>query len=89
MMLFVIGIWIWVDLLLSGGASRDSAEAAFLGKLNVAFGLIFIAGALGTLNGWRMAKTGHRSVALIVTMLVAFGAGLLVAFNASNGFQTP
>jgi hypothetical protein len=83
------GIWIWVDSLLAGGAQHDSAEAAFLGKLNVAFALLFIAGVLGTINGWRMAKSGQRSVVLILLMVVCFAAGLFVAFGASNGLQTP
>jgi len=83
------GIWIWVDFLLAGGAQRNPGEATFLGKLNVAFGLILVAGVLGTINGWRMAKSGRRNVALILAMVVCFAAGLIVAVGASNGVQTP
>ena len=74
--------------MLAGGARHDPAEATFLGKLNVAFGLILAAGVLGTVNGWRMAKSGRRSVALIFGMIVCFAAGLVVAVGASNGLQT-
>ena len=83
------GIWIWVDVLLAVGAQHDSAEATFLGKLNVAFGLIVVAGVLGTINGWSMAKSGRRNVALIFGMIVCFAAGLVVAVGAQNGVQTP
>jgi predicted hotdog family 3-hydroxylacyl-ACP dehydratase len=89
LMALVAGIWVWIDLLLAGGARQNPAEATFLGKLNVAFALIFIAAVLGTINGWRMAKSGRRSIALIFAMVVAFIAGFIVAFGASNGFQTP
>lgn len=89
MIVLAAGIWIWVDFLLAGGAQRDSAEATFLGKLNVAFGLIVLAGMFGTFNGWSMAKSGRRNVALILIMVVCFAAGLIVAVSASNGVQTP
>jgi len=88
MIVLVIGIWTWVDLLLAGGAQHDSAEATFLGKLNAAFGLILAAGVLGTIHGWRMAKSGRRNIALILLMVVCFAAGLIVAVGASNGIQT-
>jgi len=88
-MALVAGVWIWIDFLLAAGAQQDPAEATFLGKLNVAFGLIFIAAVLGAINGWRLAKSGRRSIALIFAMVVCFIAGFLVAFGASNGFQTP
>jgi hypothetical protein len=89
LMALVVGISIWIDFLLAGAAQRESATAAFLGKLNVAFGLIFIAALLGTINGWRTAKSGRRSIALIFVMVVCFIAGFFVAFGASNGLQTP
>lgn len=85
MIVLVIGIWIWVDVLLAGGAQHDPTEATFLGKLNAAFGLLLVAGILGTLHGWRMAKSGRRNVALILLMVVCFAAGLIVAVGASNG----
>jgi hypothetical protein len=88
LMVLTAGIWIWIDVLLSGGAQHDSAEATFLGKLNVALGLILVAGILGTINGWGMAKTGRRNVALILFMVICFAAGLFVAVGASNGLQT-
>lgn len=87
LIVLIIGIWIWVNLLLAGGAQHDSAEATFLGKLNAAFGLILVAGILGTINGWGMAKTGRRNVALILFMVICFAAGLIVAVGASNGLH--
>ena len=89
LIVLVSGIWVWVDVLLTGTAQRDSVEGTFLGKLNVAFGLMLLAGALGTIQGWRMAKSGRRNVVLILAMVVCFIAGLIVAVGASNGVQAP
>lgn len=89
LIVLVAAIWIWVNVLLAGSAQRDAAEATFLGKLNVAFALILLAGVLGTIQGWRMAKSGRRNVVLILAMVVCFAAGLIVAVGASNGVQSP
>lgn len=89
LIVLVTAIWIWVDILLAGSAQRDAVEATFLGKLNVAFGLILVAGVLGTIQGWKMAKSGRRNVFLILAMVICFAAGLIVAVGASNGVQTP
>ena len=58
---FMAAIWIWVDRIFAaqGIVQRDAAAAQFLGRLNVAFALVVVAGALGVVNGWNMAHTGR------------------------------
>jgi hypothetical protein len=85
----IVAVWIWVDHLMATSALTDPAAAQFLGKLNVAFGLIAISGLFGVGNGWVMASSGRRSVPLIIGLLVTFAAGLFLAYSASNGFQPP
>lgn len=85
--LFMGAIWIWVDQLVATKAQGDVATAQFLGPLNVAFALVVIAGILGVVNGWVMARTGVRNRALIFGLLIAFVSALFVAFTASNGYH--
>ena len=83
------GVWIWIDqLFAANGATRGSdAAAQFLGKLNVAFALIAISGALGVGNGWMMAHSGRRNTPLVLGMIVVFAAGIFLAARASSGYQ--
>jgi magnesium-transporting ATPase (P-type) len=86
LVVFMAAIWIWVDGLLAS-APRDPGLAQFQGRLNIAFALIVIAGALGGINGWLMARTGIRNRVLIVGLIVVFISALFVACSASNAYH--
>jgi hypothetical protein len=77
-------IWIWVDRLLAGNPSAlaDTSTAQTLGKLNVAFAMIVIAGVLGTVNGWLMTRTGERNKVLVWALVVIAIGGLFTAYHA-------
>jgi hypothetical protein len=83
------GVWLWIDRLFAanGGTAGSPGAAQFLGKLNIAFALIVVSGALGVANGWAMAQTGRRNMPLIFGMIVVFAAGLFLAVSASSGYQ--
>ncbi|MGC1379712.1 MAG: hypothetical protein WA814_01670 [Candidatus Baltobacteraceae bacterium] len=89
LVVFMGGVWIWVDRLLvaSGALERDPGTAAFLGKMNVAFALVVLAGVLGTINGWMQAHSGRRNYVLILGLVVAFVAALFIAGSASNAYH--
>lgn len=87
--ILIVALWIWVDVIFTAsGAPRSDPEAArFLGRLNVTFGLVFVAGMLGAVNGWMMARSGLRNLPLMLGMVIVFVAALCVGFTASNGYQ--
>jgi ribosomal protein L40E len=85
--IFMGAIWIWVDRIMAQNAPADAATATFMGRVNVSFALIVIAGILGIINGWMMAHSGRRNTALIVALLICFVAALFVAWTASNGYH--
>lgn len=89
LVVFMSAIWIWIDRLFAarGIAQSDPGAAQFLGKINVAFALVVVAGVLGIANGWIMAHSGRRNVALIVGLVVAFAAGVFLAAAASSGYR--
>ena len=89
LVVFIAAIWIWIDRLFAtrGIAASDPGAAQFLGKINVAFALVVVAGVLGVLNGWVMARSGRRNVALIVGLVVAFAAAVFLAAVASSGYR--
>jgi MFS family permease len=89
LVIFMGSIWIWVDRLFAtrGIAQNDPGAAQFLGKINVAFALVVVAGVLGIANGWVMARSGRRNLALIVGLVVAFAAAVFIAAGASNGYR--
>ncbi len=89
LVIFMTPVWIWVDVLLAGNglAQRDAATAQFEGRINVAFGLVVVAGALGAINGWLMARTGVRNRALVFGLIVVFISALIVAYTASSGYR--
>jgi magnesium-transporting ATPase (P-type) len=81
LILFVSAIWIWLERLLA--AQIGDAGATQLGaRLNVAFALMILAGALGIANGWIMARSGLRNRPLIYGLVLLFAAALLVAYTA-------
>jgi uncharacterized membrane protein len=87
--IFMVAIWIWIDRLFAaeGIVARDAAAAQFLRRINVAFALIVVAGALGAINGWSMAHSGRRNLWLLVALLVAFVSGLAIAGFASSSYR--
>lgn len=87
LVLLIVAVWIWIHRLLGSSPQYDEAAAQFLGKMNVAFGLIVLSGLLGMANGWIMAHSGRRNGLIEVGIVVAFGAGLIVAVLASGGYH--
>jgi len=83
--LFMGGVWIWVDRLLAGSGAwqRDAATAAFSGRINVAFALVVVSGVLGVVNGWLQASSGRRSIALSLAIVAVFAIAIFVAASAS------
>jgi MFS family permease len=84
---FIAVIWIWVNHLFAANDVTDPGALAFLGKVNVAFGLIVIAGIIGMFNGWLMARTGRRNTVLVVALLLCFVAALCIAGAASSAYH--
>ena len=80
-------VWIWVDVLLAANGQSDPATAKFVGRLNVAFAFVVIAGVLGVINGWLTAHSGRRNTWLLIGLVVAFVSGLFVACSATGGYQ--
>ncbi|MFY9665330.1 MAG: hypothetical protein WAK19_12855 [Candidatus Cybelea sp.] len=87
LVILIVGVWIWVDRHLGNTVRNDISTAQFLGRLNVAFGLIVVSGVFGVANGWTMAHSGRRNWLLVLGVIVTFAAGLVVAVVASSGFQ--
>lgn len=87
--IFMAAIWIAIDRAFAaeGIAARDVAAAEFLGRINVAFGLIVVAGVLGVINGWSMAHAGRRNLWLLIALLVAFVSALVIAGYASSSYH--
>jgi hypothetical protein len=87
--IFIAAIGTWVDRLFtaSGAPQRDAAAAQFLGRLNVVFALVVIAGLLGCANGWLMVRSGRRNFPLMLGMVAVFAAALFLGFTASNGYH--
>jgi uncharacterized membrane protein len=79
-------VWVWVNRLLASQAA-DPATAQFLGRMNLAFGLVLVSGLLGIANGWMMAHTGRRNRPLIFGLVIAFVIAFFVALSASQGYQ--
>jgi hypothetical protein len=87
--LFMAAIWIAIDrsFAAQGVATRDAAAAQFLGRINVAFALIVVAGVLGIINGWSMARSGRRNLWLLVALLAVFVGALVIAGIASSSYR--
>jgi hypothetical protein len=87
--IFVAAIWIAIDrsFAAQGVAGRNVAAAQFLGRINVAFALIVVAGVLGAINGWSMAHSGRRNLWLLVALLVVFVGALVIAGIASSSYR--
>jgi hypothetical protein len=84
---FMAAVWVWVDKLFAADGVTDPGALAFLGKINVAFGLVVIAGILGAINGWMMAHSGRRNTPLVVGLLICFVAALVIAGTASSAYH--
>jgi hypothetical protein len=89
LVVFMAAIAIWVDRLFAaqGMAQGDVAAAQFLGRINVAFALVIVAGILGIVNGWLMAHSGRRNLWLVVALVIAFVSALFIAGSASGGYH--
>ena len=87
LVILIVAVWIWVDRLLGSNAQSDVSTAQFLGKMNVAFGLIAASGLFGIANGWTMGRSGRRNWPLLIGVIVTFVAGLVVAVVASSGYH--
>jgi len=78
-------LWIWIDRLVVGGtAVADPSDLQVLGKLNVAFPLILVAGILVIANGWVMLRTGKSNRALAWAVIIVFLVGVFLGFGASR-----
>jgi hypothetical protein len=66
------GIWLWLGRLFAdnSGALSDPSTMRKLGRLNVAFALLAIAGLIGIANGWVQARTGRGKKALIWALVI-------------------
>jgi hypothetical protein len=83
--IFVSAIWIWVDRLMA--PQSTAAAAHFTGRLNLAFALIVLSGALGMINGWSQAHSGRTNRAIVFGILVVFAIALFLAYAASNAYN--
>ncbi|HYL27202.1 MAG TPA: hypothetical protein VEW74_05155 [Candidatus Nitrosotalea sp.] len=85
--IFMAAIWFWVNRLFAANAVTDPGALQFLGKVNIAFGLIVIAGIIGMVNGWIMAQTGRPKTLLVVALLICFVIALVIAGMASSAYH--
>ena len=90
LVIFMGAVAIWVDRLLfaNGLLQRDATAAQFTGRINVAFGLVIVAGILAIINGWMMAHSGRRNNVLVLGLLIVFVAALFVACSASSMYRS-
>lgn len=85
----MVGVWIWVDSIFAGNSSALANPSAmqFLGKLNVSFALLVVAGVLGVVNGRFMLRTGQRNIPLIIAILVVFAIAIFTSWFAVDAYQ--
>src|SRR5262249_38037924 len=74
-------IWLWIDRIFAGNrtALADTSTARLLGRLNVMFALVVIAGVLGVVNGWLMSRSGKGKAVLVYALVVAFVSAFFIA----------
>lgn len=72
LILLVGFIWIWIDRIFAGNATAfsDASSMRLLGRLNVGFALLMIAGLMGSANGWLMMRSGKANIVLIVGLVI-------------------
>jgi MFS family permease len=88
LVVFMGAIWIWVDgLLASSSVQHDLATDEFIGRINVAFGLVVVAGVLGVINGWLMAHSGRRNNWIVIGLVIVFVSALFVACSATSNYR--
>jgi MFS family permease len=87
--LFGGGVWVWIDRLFAGNSAAlaDPAAMKLLGRLNVTFALIVVAGLLGMANGWLMARTGRRNKVLVWALVIVFISALFTAVEGANAYR--
>lgn len=85
MIVFMGAVWFWLDRAFAAQtiSTADVSTAKFLGRIHLAFALVILAGLLGIVNGWLMARSGRRNRILIFTLVVVFGAAVFIAAGAS------
>jgi hypothetical protein len=83
--IFVSAIWIWVDRLMAAQSAAGAAQ--FVGRLNLAFALIILCGALGMVNGWYQGHSGRTNRAIVFAVFIVFAIALFLAYTASNAFN--
>src|SRR5579863_7543543 len=79
----VSGVWVWLVRFFAGhsAAQADPSSMQMLGRLNVAYGLMVIAGLLGIANGWLMMQSGRGHKGLVLALvIVAIGAFVTAVF---------
>jgi intracellular septation protein A len=88
LIVFMSAIWFYIDhAVTAGGALQDPEFVAFMGRINIACGLVVVAGILGAINGWIMAHSAKRTNWLIIAMIVVFGFALYLAYTASTVYH--
>lgn len=85
LVIFVSAIWIWVDRLMAAQSAAGAAQ--FVGRLNLAFALIILCGALGMVNGWYQGHSGRTNRAIVFAVFIVFAIALFLAYTASNAFN--
>lgn len=84
LVVFVCAVWIWLDRLFAtnAGSFSDPASLRLIGHLNVAFGLLEVAGAIGIVNGAMTSRSGRPNVALVVILVILAIAALFTLMQA-------
>jgi hypothetical protein len=84
LIVFVCAVWIWIDHIFAsnGSAFSDASSMRLLGRLNVAFGLLEIAGLIGAINGWMMTRSGKPNIAMVVALVLFAGAAFITILQA-------
>jgi hypothetical protein len=85
LVIFPTAIAIWIDRLMSGQAAPGTA--GFIGRLNVAFVLIALSGALGMINGWLQGHSGRTNRAIVIATVVVFALAFFLAYTASSAYN--
>jgi hypothetical protein len=85
LVIFPTGIAIWIDRLMAGQTAPGTA--GFLGRLNLAFVLIALSGALGMINGWRQGHSGRTNRPIVIATVVVFAIAFFLAYTASNAYN--
>ena len=82
LVLLVGVVWVWVDRLFvrNSAALADLSTRQFLGRLNVAFAMVMIAGFLGIANGLLWVRSGRRNKLLVWAIVIVFISAFFTAY---------